>query len=514
MSDKKQKRLLLLADQPFQLLAMSLLAKKLVASGHMVTILVTDLFTFIYGPNLISEAKERGSCEVLTLEDIFRSWQYRGEPPPFRLSQARKKLNQASSLTSLGRDFETLRLTDPLTNGFEFSSWYLHISAEWKDVAHADIITYLESLFTRIKPEIIVSIDHTQFATNILHAISSSKCKFITFQNARFGSRWVARFDLAFGSISDADLNVPGAPSLEVETEIDIFVEEFTQTNDPIYPAPSLILGEKFKRQNGASFLKFFYPFLREILDIGVHTIRSIVLGPRTRKIKVRRFDQNFIKINLIEAKRRISQFFPDSGVDISMFPSQSFFFWTLHYRPEGSGLVLGLGKDELSLVNLVAQELQESNQVLIVKENPFMYGTRNRKDIRRILTNSNVHFARRYSSSKNWIKNSRAVIGISGSSLLEAALLDVPSFAFGKPEFLSCVWSQNEMTFSDFVKRCTSNQIRPRKSELRNYMRYIFRNSTADDVMLNALTSTHQLNNTINRMASFIDSSLMNNDS
>jgi hypothetical protein len=426
-----------------------------------------------------------------------------------RINAARKTLQEASILTSMGRSFDLLRLTDPYTNGFEFNSWYLKISSEWKDVAHADIVEYLLQLYTVMKPSLIVSIDNTQFATNVLHAIAWKDCKFITFQNSRFGSRWVHRFDLAFGALTSVDLRLSQQTQEELDGKIARYVQQYRNSSVGMYKAPSIVLGEKFKMRFRAKPGEWFSNFLYEVMKIVKHSSRSILFGPKSRKIPVKRFDQNFLKINIVEAKRRVFQFLPDSTLTPNCFPRKSYFYWTLHYRPEGSGLVLGHGIDELDLLVRVAKKLREYGASLVVKENPLMYGTRNRKTISEIKALSNVFFAPRYSASKEWIEHSRAVIGISGTSLLEAALLNIPSFAFGKPEFLSCVWSERDIDFNEFVEKCLVNQIHARSEDLRSYMRYIFANSSEDDVNLNPLTPKSDLDSSITRMETLVRASL-----
>ena len=193
-------KVLLLADQPFQLKVMSYLAERLMTFDIEVDIALTDLFTFVYGPDLIEEATKILGKDLISLKEEFVSWQERGNPDPDRLKEAKLKLQKFSELSSAGRSMETIRRCDPYTNGFEFESWYLYISPEWKDVAHADILKKCEYISSEICPNLIISIDNCQLLTNFLHAMTASTIPFITFQNTRINSRWVPRSDFAIGS--------------------------------------------------------------------------------------------------------------------------------------------------------------------------------------------------------------------------------------------------------------------------------------------------------------------------
>ena len=505
-SKQVNSRVLLLADQPTQLYVMSFVAQQLRAHGVKTKILLTDEYTIIYGPNVIKEAAERSHCEILTIKELFVTWQAKGEPSTARYREAIDTLKKFSYLKSVGRNFDTLRLTCSFFNGFEFSSWYLRNSYAWEDVRHADILEYLDTIMKEFKPNLIASIDNSTFVTNALHALTEEKIRFLTFQGSRIGSRWVTRFDLAIGSHLKTEFNeLYESIDKSQDSQIEKFLIDFSNSEISSYKAPSIILGEKMKEKGAQSKKDWLLQAARELSDIFIHFIRSVVLGPGTRKLTVRRFDQSFFWINYKEAKRRIYQLLPDISSSPQDMARQGYFFWPLHYRPEGSGLVLGYGIDELVLLKEVAIMLGQFDQILVVKENPMMFGTRKKSQLRQLAKIPNLIFAPRYASSKDWIRNSIAVIGISGTALLEACMLKVPSFAFGAPEFLSCVWSQSEVNFLDFIELCLSSEISSKDKELFEYLRFIYSNSAQNDVALNAFTSSRDRETNTRRLVSII---------
>jgi len=487
--------ILLLANQPFQLEIMCRLAKELQEQGLMTRLFLTDLYTIIYAPEIIDKAQKEIGSEIITLKSEFISWQDKGEPDPERVMKATAVLELYNSLKSRGRNLATLRLTDPYTNGYEFNSWYLPISKNWQDVAHAETLLKCQSVVLDTCPGIIVSIDNSLLPTNFIHALTENHCTFITFQHTRIGSRWMPRYDFALGSYLDSKSYYQHeSQAKNVECEIDQFLKNFNQKSQSLYVSPANLFGSR-------PTISFF----REFLELLIHIPRSIFRGPSSRKLEVRRFDQNFLKINFAEGKRRLAKFLPDHSLTPHDLGTKGYFFWTLHYRPEGSGLVLGKGEDEIEIVLELAKLLQEFNQTLVVKENPLMFGTRKLSTMRRLARQPNLLWAPRFSHSISWIREARGVLGISGTSLLEAAFLDIPAFSFGVPEYLPCVWSRNDTSLNQFIKGCIDGNLESRSNILLDYLKYVFSCSSDYDSMLNALSDPREMQKDIQRMSSEI---------
>lgn len=487
--------ILLLANQPFQLEIMCRLANELQEQGLMTRLFLTDLYTIIYAPEIIDKAQKEIGSEIITLKSEFISWQDKGEPDPERVMKATAVLDLYNSLKSRGRNLATLRLTDPYTNGYEFNSWYLPISKNWQNVAHAETLLKCQSVVLDTRPGIIVSIDNSLLPTNFIHALTENHCTFITFQHTRIGSRWMPRYDFALGSYLDSKSYYQHeSQAKNVECEIDQFLKNFNQKSQSLYVSPANLFGSR-------PTLSFF----REFLELLIHIPRSIFRGPSSRKLEVRRFDQNFLKINFAEGKRRLAKFLPDHSLTPHDLGTKGYFFWTLHYRPEGSGLVLGKGEDEIEIILELAKLLHEFNQTLVVKENPLMFGTRKISTMRRLARQPNLLWAPRFSHSISWIREARGVLGISGTSLLEAAFLDIPAFSFGVPEYLPCVWSRNDTSLNQFIKGCIDGNLESRSNILLDYLKYVFSCSSDYDSMLNALSDPREMQKDIQRMSSEI---------
>ena len=498
--------ILLLADQPFQLLLMGEVAKNLKLQGQSVSILLTDLYTFIYGPDLIEKVSDEVGLPVLNFQSNFQSWQSKGEPRDEKWQQAERILLKYSNIKSCGRDLETIRKTDSHTNGFEFSSWYLEISKKWSDVAHAEIMARCEEILGHVRPRLIVSIDNCQFATNVIHAMSRGKSQFITFQNSRIGTRWIARFNLAYGSHKlESPFVLQNETTLENQIKAQNLIDSYFSSGDPIYASPGLELVSDFRFGQKKLRSKSIENILREIRFLSLHVPRSVITGPRTRKIRVRRFDQNHLKIQRFELKRRLKNFVIDKGEEISNFNTSNYFFYALHYRPEGSGLVLGHGEDEILRIVETCKILEGLNQMLVIKEHPLMYGTRDKKDLKVLSQITNLKFAKRFSNSREWVRKSLGVIGISGTVLLEAAILKKPSFAFGAPEFIETIYSHSDLDLETFVSRCVAGSLPSKERELLDYISLVIANSTDSDTPLNPLQSWEKMGSDVNRMSKIL---------
>ena len=89
---------------------------------------------------------------------------------------------------------------------------------------------------------------------------------------------------------------------------------------------------------------------------------------------------------------------------------------------------------NELSLIQSISKILP-INWKLYVKEHPSMIGQRNLEFYKKISKIQNVKLVKMnaYQDPKPWIEKSEAVISISGSAALEAAMLNKPSIVFGE---------------------------------------------------------------------------------
>ena len=82
--------------------------------------------------------------------------------------------------------------------------------------------------------------------------------------------------------------------------------------------------------------------------------------------------------------------------------------------------------------------------------------------------------------SSKEIIKKSCGVTGISGTALLEAAMLQKPTHTFGMPGFYDIMDFHGHRDFQDFVKHCAEGKPSCEPTKMLRYVNYMLENGVA----------------------------------
>lgn len=133
------------------------------------------------------------------------------------------------------------------------------------------------------------------------------------------------------------------------------------------------------------------------------------------------------------------------------------YILFPLHVLPESSTLTLGPEYYEIDLVRRLSHRIP-ANMCLIVKENPSMVGLRTRREIKLLKDLPNVIYCSHNIDTKGMIREASGLAGISGTALLEAAMLGKPALAFGIPEFGSAIKYKGYNDVGAFVEACQKN--------------------------------------------------------
>ena len=113
-------------------------------------------------------------------------------------------------------------------------------------------------------------------------------------------------------------------------------------------------------------------------------------------------------------------------------------YLYFCHLSPEGGGIMSNsIVPLDLWHIELISSYLP-SDSKLYVRENPQMFGVRNPEFYNKINSILNVHFISNEESSVNLIQQCKGVIGVSGTNLVEAVLLEKPVLVLGDPEFIN----------------------------------------------------------------------------
>jgi hypothetical protein len=504
---------ILLANQPFQIVLCSQVANFLKSRNISSKIVLVDYFTFIYGQNFITDEAQKSGVQIITAETMFKQWQTKGEP--VMPKDYEHYFNYWSSNFCHERSLDTLLRTDLYTNAFERQKMLLPLSENWKQRIHYDTLKWCEKIFNELKPNLVVSINMNLLPTNAFYELSKyHHIPFVSFLDSRISNRWVARMDLGYGmsqTLSQQILSTVYLP--EDNREVEQFLRAFKLKMGGSYYSFAQEIISNSNKYTG-SLLRFSKRFTFEFISWFRMSLKMLMFGSRRRAFKVRRLDQSFPRHVLFEFRRRLGPFsirFDKHFIsDTSDLPN--FFYWALHDRPEGSGLVLGDGKDEIDELVRFADLLPE-HTFLAVKETPLIFGIRSQKCYTRLFNHPRIVLISPFVNSKELILKSEAVVGISGTVLLEAAMLSRPSWALGRPEFLPSLVGSGWQDLDTFVsevldKRISINDI---ESRTRKYLKFIFDNSTSGDSSLggNGNSNPHEMEHDVHRIVEIIVSSL-----
>ena len=174
---------------------------------------------------------------------------------------------------------------------------------------------------------------------------------------------------------------------------------------------------------------------------------------------------------------RRARNFFKGRYVCESDLQGLRYVFFPLHTEPEVSLLVYGRPYvNQIEIVRMLAMSLPV-DMVLIVKEHPWMVGKRSLAAYQKMLDIPRVRFANPALEARTLVKQADLVAVVTGSVALEAAMLDKPVITFG-----DCPYNLLPDTM---VRRCTD----PR--HLQTLVKQAIGQHKTDDVSLQAYVAS-----------------------
>jgi hypothetical protein len=497
-----------LAKEPNQLTVMAKLAEKLIDSGILCKIVLVDYFTYVYGKDFIIKLQNEYDCKIITSEKIFRTWQVNSNPTTSHQS-IQSYFSYWSEKFANKRTLEKVLKTDAYSNNYERGLSCFEISNEWVLQSHYDVLKWCEEVTTKHNPDLFVSIDIELLPTNVFFEMSQTlEIPFITFIDSRILDRWVYRKDFAYGMSEELQAKIFSCKYESKDNpDVENFIKYFTLTNIGSYNSLSSNLNSN-SRKYFSHIFRYFQILSFDLLKYFWWVLKMIKSSFTTRAFKVIRFDQSFRKLWKSEFKRLIAPYKIrfDKKFITKVDGIEKFFFWSLHDRPEGSGLVQGDGLDEIDILIEFARLVPKSTKIL-VKENSLIYGLRSNSIYNRLLLESNIILVNPFVSSREFIARSVAVVGISGTVLLEAGMLNKPSWALGSPEFAPALCGFGFDGIQKFISDCITNSVDISKIEIRirQYLKFIFENSTIVDSSISRTHNLGLMNYNIERMFNIV---------
>lgn len=468
--------MLLLVDQPWQANLGLKISNELMRqnSDFKFTMVFTDYFTFFLRKDYLSGIKNAFIGDVITQEELYATWQNDSNELKFDY----RFLSDWESTNCSNRSLDEIARTNQWLYGNERDRYQRRISSSWRKKILYDTIIWCENLFNRVEPNLIVSIERCTLPTNLLFQIAlRERTKFLTFVPSRVGNRWIIREDLAYGMSEELyeDIISHFSSTTSLETA-KAFASDMQVNRYGSYRSQShIIVGESFEKRK-ALFLNLRLE-LRKWLG---RVYGRIFIQPKERSITANRLLENFIALSYVELRKIVINYAHHFGIRLwgySKVPSSHYFLWALHMRPEGSVLVLGNAKDEISELLKAADQLPE-NYFLAVKENPEMFGLRERGFYRRLKRHKRIILIDPFFPTFPLIQESQGVIGISGTVLLEAALFDKPSCALGHPEFVGFLAESGWESSRQFFLKAIVGDYQDMRARILPYLAYILANS------------------------------------
>ncbi len=497
------RRILFLVDQPWQAVFASQIIKELkdASPNTQIKLAFTDYFTFYLRHDFLTGLTTGIAAEVATLRDVYKGWQLENENPEVDHSF----LEHWNSKYCKIRSLEELERTNQWVFGDERKYFHRKISKAWEKKILYDTILWCEDLFDTFNPTEIIAIERSSLPTNLILTYSQSKkVPFRTFIPSRVGNRWIFRDDFGYGISIELQNLIQSQYSTGINVRIaEKEISQIIEKAQGSYQALEHNVSKQFQHLSSNRFA-----YIRKELRLWLGRVYGrIFIQPKERAFRAVRLNENFVRLSQYEIKRIfyfLLRAYKTTIVGSLTVPIVPFFLWALHMRPEGSVLVLGDGKDEIVELLETADKLPHG-YFLAVKENAEMFGTRGQGFYRKIRKHKRIILIDPFVPTFELINKSEGVIGISGTALLEAALLDKPSCSLGHPEFDHYLVARGWDSAGEFFTKCLASEYESPYQKILPYISYVVGTSSPEDINFEGDLNSQSAAATVNRFTQLI---------
>lgn len=477
-----------LADQPWQteILASFFHYIKSENANIEPKLAVADYFSILHAPEFLSSLKKSVDFDLHDLGSLYKSWQAEFLPSE---TDSQFIIESWFDRYKPTRTIDQISASNQLIFGWERTKYYLPLKTEWKNRIISDTIVYFEQLLESMTPDLVISIERVNLAFNVVYEMCKSKgIPFLLVTQSRIQNRWTYRLDFGLGSNRPLFYHpyVDAITREQMGAQAEVFLREFEVGKSPLYISNASRLSSLV---NGSFIKRIYYAFFGDLQNGVINwkrLIKKIVLRAVLRRrhyaFKVKRLEQNLVKLTLWEIKQALTFSLRLVGFHFwgktKFEPNSKYLLWCLHARPEDSTSVLGLGLDEVELLLETASKITDGT-VLVVKEHPLMFGIRNLGFYKQLRINPKVVLVDPFINTQSLMRNENCLgtIGLSGTFLLEAVLISKGAFAFGVPEFSHCL----DSSFLSLENYLQGQRIEKRHI-VKNYLSHIFLESHWND--------------------------------
>lgn len=510
-----EKTILFFADHPWQTNMAIQMINKVITSepNHKCVLVLADFYSILHDPIYVRNIKAESKFEILDFMDLFSRWQ--------NMAATHKHenfLNYTEWVENFSgnRNLMEISYTNQVVYSWERSYSHLPIKDCCKWQFFSDMCHRIKLIFETYKPDLIVSIERQSLPVNLAQVLAERNLiKWFSIIPSRVNSRYLIVDEFGLGMSKEKfNMIVDKIYSQNITEQVDNFIDRIIEKKTGSYLTWSMNTFVQntdtyASAHDSKSKIKLFLFWL--IKEMKLIYSRHI-LHPKKMTLKPIIFQESIFKTTILNLRiliaRSIHLFGLYTGFNKSL-PSYKYIYWPLHVRPEGSSNVLSLGQDELSLIRKFCEFLPPEIK-LVVKENPIMFGQRNRDFYKKLRSVENIYLVDPDFNSIELIINASGVAGVSGTVLLEAQLLGKPAIAFGKPEFIEFLDFKGWENIDNFLSYAQENRSTD-NNLMKKYISFIFDNSSPDDIAEFGDLSSYGANKMITRFTENIISKLKN---
>ena len=407
--------------------------------------------------------------EFFDLEAEFISWQdVRNSSVDYEerlLHLMRKNQIVASS--------RVLEFSDHIFSCFERSPYYRPVTRQQRSAILFFYARKIEQTLDDYRPTIVWTIERNYLAKNIFAAMCEARAiPMATLIYSRLKNIWYFTSEfVTLPHCGPSDTMAPqqpkttGHPADQSSGEAVIAALDFIKDWREKFEQDKSTLYRGGTEQTLGTLSKSASSLLSRRLNDTIKTIRRLGGSLKNRNGDKVKMPRGFVytgdwwrtSLYLLNQWRRRSMY-DLFGLPLSMntVPQVPFFYYPLHHRPESSTLTLGRGMTDEAAIGYILRFLPHGC-VLAVKENPMIVADRPRRFYRRILGDPRIMLLDPLVPTQLLIRNCLGVISVSGTALLEAALIGKPAHAVGKPEFFRHLNSTGLDGIEAFLVSCAT---------------------------------------------------------
>lgn len=453
--------------------------------NHKCILILADFYSFLHDPIYLENIKKNAKFEILDFKDLYLRWQ--------KMAIDHKhenflKYQDWVKNFSGRRNLIDIASTNQFIYSWERSFSHIPINDCCKWQFLSDMSNRIKFIFESYMPNLIVSIERQSLPVNLAQTLAEKKsidwCSII---QSRINSRYLIIDEFGLGMSKEKYNDIINKTySQDTAEQVEKFIQRILERKTGSY----LTWSKNTFIQNtdtslstiqSSSRLRLFRLWL--ITELKLIYSRHI-LHPKKMIIKPIIFQESTFRVTILNLRifmmRSLHLFGLYTGFH-KKIPGCQFIYWPLHIRPEGSSNVLSLGQDELSLIRRFCEFLPPEIK-LVIKENPLMFGQRQRNFYKILNSIDKVYLIDPDFNSINLVLGASGVAGVSGTALLEGQLLSKPAIAFGKPEFFEFLefkgWGDIDKFFCAAQENKSSDN-----TLIKKYIAYVFENSSKNDI-------------------------------